>query len=92
MVTRLSQSVYYLEARVATTQVISTLRSKGSHELIYLLFVTRALLENGLAVRLLIVLHVYTGAPLLYSSGAPKSGAPLVFNYQWCTSAVVGHY
>ena len=41
MVTGLSQSVYYLEPHVVTTQVNNTLRSKGSHELIYLLFVTR---------------------------------------------------
>jgi hypothetical protein len=41
MVTGLSQGVYYLEQHVVTTQVNNTLRSKGSHELIDLLFVTR---------------------------------------------------
>jgi NAD(P)H-hydrate repair Nnr-like enzyme with NAD(P)H-hydrate dehydratase domain len=38
----------------------------------------RSLLEKVLAVGLLAVVHHYTGALVLYSSGAPKSGAPLV--------------
>jgi NAD(P)H-hydrate repair Nnr-like enzyme with NAD(P)H-hydrate dehydratase domain len=37
-----------------------------------------ALLGKGLAVRMVLVAHHFTGAPLLHSSGAPKSGAPLV--------------
>jgi hypothetical protein len=36
------------------------------------------LLEKGLTVRSLAVAHPSSGAPLLFSSGAPKTGAPLL--------------
>jgi hypothetical protein len=50
------------------------------------------LLGKGLAIRFLAMAHHDRGAPLLYSSGALKQGAPLLADYQWRTSIVVRHY
>jgi hypothetical protein len=57
--------------RVTSEMNASLLKSYTSEEV-------KALLEKGLTVRSLAVAHPSSGAPLLNSSGAPKTGAPLL--------------